>query len=181
MDKSLPYRISVLCYLFNESGRVLLLHRHKPPNQNLFSPIGGKLDQGCGESPLACALREIQEETGLDLEPSDLHLAGMVSETNYCDEAHWLMFLYEARKPVHVQQMSCNEGRFEWIDVSAIKSLALPETDRHVIWPLFWQYRKRFFAVHIDCSGPAMRWRLEQPAEVAGHVESTQQSLTPNR
>jgi hypothetical protein len=42
--------------------------------------------------------------------------------------------------------------------------LALPATDREVIWPMFWRYRGTFFAVHIDCRNGVLRWRLEQPA-----------------
>lgn len=32
----LPYRIAVLCYLYDERGRVLLLHRRKSPNAGLY-------------------------------------------------------------------------------------------------------------------------------------------------
>ena len=37
----LPYRIAVLCYLYDEHGKQLLLHRIKPPNADRYSPIGG--------------------------------------------------------------------------------------------------------------------------------------------
>lgn len=163
----LPYKIAVLCYLFDERGRVLLLHRVKQPNRDLFSPIGGKLEQQIGESPTACAQREIKEEAGLDIPIADLHLTGIVSETAYLGETHWLMFLYEVTRPVTIAQeaMSFDEGRLEWHEPDAISSLNLPLTDRGVIWPLFWQHRGAFFAAHIDCSTNPMKWRLEQPSE----------------
>ena len=41
--RSKPYKIAVLCYLYDEEGRLLLLHRRKPPNRDMYSPIGGKL------------------------------------------------------------------------------------------------------------------------------------------
>src|ERR1035437_3474557 len=63
----IPYKIAVLAYIFNAEGKLLLLHRKKPPNQDLYSPIGGKLEQQIGESPYACALREIAEEVGVAL------------------------------------------------------------------------------------------------------------------
>ena len=44
MSAPLPYKIAVLCYLFDERGRVLLLYRRKPPNRDLYSSVGGKLD-----------------------------------------------------------------------------------------------------------------------------------------
>ena len=163
MPAPLPYRIAVLCYLFDAQGRVLLLHRRKPPNRDLYSPVGGKLDQAIGESPTACAVREIKEETGLNLRTSDLHLTGIVSEAGFDDAMHWLMFLYEVTQPVEVSRTSFDEGRLEWHSPSAIPDLAIPETDRTIIWPLFWRYRGRFFSVHIECSGGRLNWTLEQP------------------
>lgn len=162
----LPYKIAVLCYLFDEQGRVLLLHRVKPPNRDLFSPIGGKLEQGLGESPTVCAQREIKEEAGLDIDLADLLLTGIVSETAYLGETHWLMFLYEVTRPVSIPEdaMSFDEGQLGWHDPNAIDALPIPETDRGVIWPLFWQHRGAFFAAHIDCTNDPMKWRLEQPA-----------------
>lgn len=167
MPDVLPYQIAVLCYLFDEDGRVLLLHRRKPPNRELYSPVGGKLEQSIGESPTACAVREIREETGLDVQPSDLHLSGIVSETAFGDETHWLMFLYEVTRPVTVERTEFNEGRLEWHAPDAVAALPIPDTDRRVIWPLFWQHRGGFFMVHIDCRGGKLRWRVEQPAHLA--------------
>ncbi len=65
---ALPYQIATLVYIFNRENRLLLLHRSKSPNRDLYSPIGGKLEQAGGESPYTCALREIREETGVELE-----------------------------------------------------------------------------------------------------------------
>lgn len=166
-DPPLPYKIAVLCYLFDARGRVLLLHRKKQPNLDLYSPIGGKLEQAIGESPTACAVREVKEETGLTIHPRDLHLTGIVSETGYEASCHWLMFLYEVTQPVSVKPGEMNEGILAWHEASEIPSLSIPQTDREVIWPLFWRYRSHFFAAHIDCRA-GLRWRIEQPAQEAG-------------
>lgn len=162
----LPYKIAALCYLFDEQDRVLLLHRVKPPNRDLYSPIGGKLEQAIGESPAACAQREIQEEAGLDVDLADLHLTGIVSEAGFQGQMHWLMFLYELKRPVQIapDAMVFDEGRLEWHERDQINNLPIPETDRNVIWPLFWAHRGGFFCAHIDCTTDPMRWRLEQPA-----------------
>lgn len=172
MSKPLPYKIAVLCYLFDEQGRVLLLHRRKPPNEDLYSPIGGKLEQSIGESPTVCAQREIQEETGLDVAIDDLHLTGMVSENAFGGDTHWLMFLYEVTRPIAadaIGEMTFDEGVLEWHDRQEISRLSIPETDREVIWPLFWKYRSSFFAAHIDCSGESLQWRLEQGVPDSPH------------
>lgn len=164
MAEPLPYCVSVLCYLFNEDGQMLLLHRRKPPNLHQYSPVGGKLDQAAGESPTACAVREIREETGLVVHPRDLHLTGIVSEAGYGDERHWLMFLYEVIDPVATCGGTFEEGTLCWHDPATIDDLDIPQTDRQIIWPLFWRYRRQFFVVHINCSGGELSWRLEQPA-----------------
>ena len=164
VNEALPYRIAVLCYLFDEQGRVLLLHRRKPPNRDLYSPVGGKLEQATGESPTACAAREIHEEAGLEVSPGDLHLTGIVSEAGFDDRMHWLMFLYELTRPVQVTRTEFAEGRLEWHEPERIGDLPIPETDRQVIWPLFWRYRRRFFTAHLDCYGGQLHWRVEQPA-----------------
>jgi 8-oxo-dGTP diphosphatase len=168
MTTALPYRIAVLCYLFDDEGRVLLLHRVKPPNRDLYSPIGGKLEMEQGESPTACAVREIEEETGLVVPLRDVHLAGIISESAFDGTTHWLMFLYEVRVPVQVARTTFEEGRLEWFTRSQVDRLAIPQTDREVIWPLFWRYRGSFFAAHIRCEGQHLQWRVEQPAFDAG-------------
>jgi len=164
MGESLPYQIAVLCYVFDQAGRVLLLHRSKPPNHELYSPPGGKLDQASGESPAQCAARELAEEADLEVSPSSLHLTGIVSERAFEGAGHWLMFLYEVGGAVEVAPTRFREGTLGWHNPAELVNLPIPETDRQVIWPLFWRYRGRFFAAHIDCSGKNLSWRLEQPA-----------------
>lgn len=159
----LPYKIACLCYLYNETGELLLLHRALPPNRHLYSPIGGKLHTEEGESPMDCALREIEEEVGLTLTRDDIRLAGIVSETAYNNETHWLMFLYKVTHPVVVERTKFREGTLEWHDVESVHELPLPETDRVVINPLLEKYADEFFHVHIDCSGGEIAWWLEHP------------------
>ena len=64
---NLPYKVAVLCYLWDADDRLLMLHRRKPPNVDMYSPVGGKLEISRGESPHECAVREVHEETGLRL------------------------------------------------------------------------------------------------------------------
>jgi 8-oxo-dGTP diphosphatase len=160
----LPYKIAVLAYIFNDAGKILLLRRKKYPNQNLYSPIGGKLEQPLGESPYACALREIHEEIGIQLTLDDIHLLGIVSERAYDNAdpqaaeiaepadkspakaekksgagggpSHWLMFCFEVTRPLNFPPHRIDEGKLEWHDPIALSELNIPITDRQVIWPL---------------------------------------------
>ena len=96
----LPYRIAVLCYLYDGDGHVLLVYRKQNPNIGMYSPVGGKLDIASGEGPHGCAIRELKEETGLELAAEELRLLGVVSERAYEDQGHWLIFLFEATVPI---------------------------------------------------------------------------------
>lgn len=145
---ALPYRISTLLYCFSPAEDVLLLERAQEPNQGLWSPCGGKLKIETGESPYACACREAEEEVGLHLRPTDLHLTGLVSEHGYQGQAHWLMFLFEVRPRLSRTPPAIREGRFQFFAREAIDALRLPETDRERLWPLFWSHRGGFFAAH---------------------------------
>ena len=159
----LPHKISTLLYCFNEQDQVLLLERAQEPNLGLWSPCGGKLDTPNGESPYACACREAQEELGIHLSSSDLHLTGLVSEHGYEGRSHWLMFLFEVRVRLKTLPAPHREGRFKFFDRSALNGLELPQTDRERIWPWFWQHRAGFFAAHCRCcSDGAYLWTLEE-------------------
>ncbi|MGN6369256.1 MAG: NUDIX hydrolase, partial [Phycisphaerae bacterium] len=134
---TVPNKIAVLVYVFNDEGKLLLLHRRRHPNKDLYSPIGGKLEQHLGESPYACALREIHEEINIQLTLDDIRLLGIVSERAYpsatgTDLTHWLMFCFEVTRPLNFPPREFDEGRLEWIDPIIIPSLSIPQTDRDI-------------------------------------------------
>lgn len=156
----LPYKIATLLYCFNARGEVLLLERALEPNRGLWSPPGGKLHTGEGESPFACARREAQEEMGIELVNSDLHLTGLISEHGYGGQAHWLMFLFELTRMLTELPAANREGQFGFFSREALDELAVPETDREFIWPMFWRHRGGFFAAH--CRASTNEWTLEE-------------------
>lgn len=158
-----PYLISTLLYCFNPRDEVLLLERAREPNRGRWSPPGGKLHTHAGESPYGCARREAREEMGLELTPRDLHLAGLVSEHGYEGRAHWLMFLFEVKPRLARRPPPGPEGRFAFFPRTALDGLNLPETDREMIWPLFWRHRGGFFAAHCHVHPDGRReWVVEE-------------------
>lgn len=148
----LGYKIAVLVFLENEAGELLLMLRAKPPNLGVWSPIGGKLETEIGESPFECAVRETYEETGFQVAASDLHLFAMIAEKAYEGQTHWLMFLFHCRRPIAALPPEIAEGRFGFFSRAAIESLAIPETDKKALWPIFDQHKNRFVALKADCA-----------------------------
>lgn len=149
---SLAYKIAVLVFLENARGEQLLLLRAKPPNLGVWSPIGGKLETASGESPFECAVRETQEETGLSVTTADLHLFAMIAEKAYEGQSHWLMFLFRCKRPISALPPEIAEGKFGFFSRQAIDTLAIPETDRRALWPIYDNYRDRFVALKADCA-----------------------------
>jgi 8-oxo-dGTP diphosphatase len=143
-----------------------MLHRKRPPNLGLWSPFGGKLHQGEGESPHQCATRETFEEIGLKVKVSELHLAGLVAERGYEGHTHWLMFMFELKTPLLKLPPSHEEGDWEFVPFSKVIDRPIPSTDREVLWPLFQKFRGKFFAVSIDCRPDGkLEWQLDEAFE----------------
>lgn len=160
----LPYKIATLVDLRDRDNQVLLLKRKKAPNLGLHSPIGGKLDMVSGESPAMCAQRETLEEVGLDLPIERFALLGIISETAYESKAHWLIFYYQVQGAVELAPTETADGWLDWHREEDLDKLALPATDRKIIWPLVRKHeplpagvpsgprKAGFFSVHIDCT-----------------------------
>ncbi len=151
MPPPLAHKIAVLVFIQNSQGEQLLLLRAKAPNQGSWSPIGGKLETGTGESPFECAVRETGEETGHLITTADLHLFAMVAEKSYEGSAHWLMFLFDCKRPLPTLPPAMSEGRFGFFARDAIDALAIPDSDRTALWPIYDQHRRQFVALRADC------------------------------
>ena len=163
MPLVLPYKIATLLYCFNERDEILLLERAQEPNRGFWSPCGGKLKMDAGESPYACACREAEEELGIKISASDLHLTGIVSEHGYQGQTHWLMFLFEVKIKLKSLPADHREGKFQFFLREQLPSLKIPQTDAEKIWPWFWQFRGGFFAAHCRChSNGTNDWTLEE-------------------
>ena len=162
MSHVLPYKISVLVFIENRAGEQLLMLRAKQPNLGVWTPIGGKLEMATGESPLQCAVRETQEETGLAVHEGDMHLFAMIAEKAYQGDTHWLMFLFRCRQPIERLPPDITEGRFGFFSRAKINDLPIPETDQAALWPIFDQYRDRFVALRADCSVSPIKITVEQ-------------------
>ncbi|MEM6280717.1 MAG: NUDIX domain-containing protein [Chloroflexota bacterium] len=121
-----------LCYVFHE-GKVLLLRRNNPPYVGLWSPPGGKLE--FGESPLACCIREIHEETGLHITAPQLRV--IQTAVDVAVPIHWQLFVYRATLPDDAPATVLPdhaEGELRWFSPQVLDAANRPYADR-VYWP----------------------------------------------
>ncbi len=156
MDAVRPFKISVLVFVHDAQERQLLILREKAPNKGCWSPAGGKLEMGVGESPFECAKRELLEETGHAVDYADLHLFATISEKNFEGNGHWMMFLFDCKKPIARLPETIDEGRFQFFSRDEIEKIPVPPTDRTLVWPFFDKHRMDFVAIRADCdpAGP---------------------------
>jgi len=127
------YRIGVLLYFRSSDGRILLIKRERAPNAGLWCAVGGKLEMELGESPYECAIREAKEEVGLELSESDLKLRCLLSEENYEESGHWLMFVFLVDADFATAPSSIDEGDFAFFGETDLAALAMPKMDRRIL------------------------------------------------
>lgn len=84
----------VICFLRRE-GELLCLNRRHPPHMGLWTGVGGKIEPG--EIPLAAALRETREETGLAL--TEARFAGTVTWELSSGVGGMFAFVADAPRP----------------------------------------------------------------------------------
>ena len=115
-----------LCYIEKE-GRYLMLHRTKKAgdeNHDKWIGIGGKFEDG--ESPEDCMLREVREETGLNL--SSWSFRGIVT---FVSDEWGTEYMHLFTSDSFTGSLSdCDEGDLEWVEKARIPSLPIWEGDK---------------------------------------------------
>jgi ADP-ribose pyrophosphatase YjhB (NUDIX family) len=126
-------RLGTLTYVVS-GERVLLIHRAREPHRGLWVAPGGKLEPG--ESPHEGAVREIREETGLQIESPQLR--GVITEVSTRPDYQWLLFLFRAERFTGDVRAS-DEGELVWHPLDQMSSLPMPDSDAawwsHVVSP----------------------------------------------
>ena len=117
---------TTLCYIDN-GGQYLMLHRVKKQNDashDKWIGVGGKCE--ADESPDECMLREVREETGLDI--TRWHYRGIVTFISDTWPNEY-MHLFTADE-WHGSLTDCDEGDLAWVDKDRLVDLNLWEGDR---------------------------------------------------
>ena len=107
----IPPFIYTLCFP-TRGDLVLMLHRAKAPNRGLWNGVGGHIE--AGETPTACILREVEEETGFHLDRA--HFGGILTWEGYEAPAGGL-YIFTAEAPAEWGEPAGDgdgEGVLEW-------------------------------------------------------------------
>jgi 8-oxo-dGTP diphosphatase len=131
--------LSTLIYCLRDN-KTLLMRRHKEPNLGLWVAPGGKVEMG--ESPYACARRELYEET--ELRAQRLYFRALITEVSPIPDWQWLLFIYAATEFEGELVADEREGHFEWWPLGQVSSLPIPQADA-VFYPRVTDLSKPFY------------------------------------
>jgi len=135
-------KLATLCYVTDKtSKKTLMLHRIKKKNdyhEGKWNGLGGKFEQG--ESPEDCVIREVKEESGLDIIKPNLK--GFITFPLFDGVDDWYVFLFTADN-FSGKIIDSNEGKLEWIPNNELFSLNLWDGDKIFIK---WLLQDKFFS-----------------------------------
>jgi 8-oxo-dGTP diphosphatase len=142
--------LATLCYI-RHAGQTLMIHRVKRADDihlGKWNGLGGKLEPG--ESPEECVIREICEESGLELRQP--RLCGLLFFPGFKGK-EWCVFVFTARD-FSGELKENGEGYLEWIPDKQLDSLPLWPSD-HIFLP--WIRDGMFFSAKFVYDGDEMK------------------------
>ncbi|HWG05631.1 MAG TPA: NUDIX hydrolase [Beijerinckiaceae bacterium] len=125
--------LGVGAVLWNEEAEVLLIRRSKPPRLGEWSLPGGKVE--FGETLRAALLREVREETGLDVQIVDLLDTAEIifdAEAGAAD-AHYVLVDFTVHAVSGRLAAGSDAADARWFSLDAIAGLHLWSETRRVI------------------------------------------------
>ena len=144
-------KLTTLCYIENDHGEYLILHRTKKQNDlnaGKWIGVGGKFE--ADETPEECLLREVYEETGLTL--TRYRFRGIVTFLSNEWEGEY-MHLFTADK-YEGTLCDCNEGELAWVPKNDVLKLNLWEGDHIFLRELL--KNDRFFSLKLSYTGDVL-------------------------
>jgi 8-oxo-dGTP diphosphatase len=131
----LPGRIvvGVGAVIWNDEGEVLLIRRANPPRQHEWSLPGGKVE--FGETLRAALMREVWEETGIEVEIAGLiDVAELVrDEAAGAADAHYVLIDFSARALSGRAVAGSDATEARWFTTDTLATLALWSETRRII------------------------------------------------
>lgn len=146
-----------LCYILKD-GTTLLIRKKKGFGAGKLNAPGGKLKEG--ETPEQCVIREVLEETGLQLNSVDHHgsLRFYFGEKK---EPDWTVYVFSSRRFTGEPEESEEASPF-WVRLEEIPYEQMWKDDRHWV-PLLLENKLFSGDFHFDPSGDKLvSYRLKK-------------------
>ena len=99
-----------LCFI-RRNDEILMLNRERKPTLGIWNGVGGKIEEN--ETPLECGIREVKEETGLDI--TDVRLCGVKQFMHRDGLYRYIVFLFKTNQ-YSGELKSSDEGEVFWIE-----------------------------------------------------------------
>ena len=120
MERVIEAELTNMCMIYDGNGNVLVQDRVKKTWPGITFP-GGHVEKN--ESIVDSVMREVKEETGLDI--SNLEICG-IKDWSYDDGSRYIAFLYKTCA-FSGSIKSSSEGKVFWTEISNLKSMNLSE------------------------------------------------------
>ncbi len=146
--------LATLCYI-KRDGHTLMVHRNRKAGDihaGKWNGLGGKFEPG--ETPEECVIREVREESGLEIVHPRLH--GLVMFPGF-KGADWYVFVFTATE-CSGRLTDSPEGDLRWIPDGELESLPLWPSDKFFFQ---WMREGKFFSAKFVYEGDEMRdWQV---------------------
>lgn len=121
-------KLGTLCYVRNGS-QTLMMYRESKDHAHVgkWNGLGGKMERG--ETPEESVIRELKEESGLEIRPT---LRGRVIFPAFeVQPEDWHVYIFTA-DDFSGELSQSSEGRLEWVNDKDLLKLSLWEGDKYI-------------------------------------------------
>ncbi|MDT3695340.1 MAG: 8-oxo-dGTP diphosphatase [Ignavibacterium sp.] len=138
-------KLATLCYVTDKkTNSTLMIYRNKKKNdyhEGKWNGLGGKFEKG--ESPEECAIREIEEESGLKVK--SIKMKGFITFPLFDNKDDWYVFVFTSDE-FDGELIDSPEGKLEWILNEKLTEINLWDGDEIFI-P--WLFEDKFFSARF--------------------------------